>query len=93
MEFDILTLGLIVVNMILALILLVVYARNYKTISSKFTLGLIFFAGAFLLENIFNFFFYSSLLASGITFITTFQLVINVLELVGLLILAWITWK
>jgi len=93
MIFDELILGLIIVNIILTVVLLLIYSRNYRTISSKFTLGLVFFALAFLVENVLNLLFYGSLLAQGIDFITTYQFIINVLELAGLLILAWITWK
>lgn len=90
---DDITLVLIAANIILTLILVVIYLRNYRTISSKMTLGLVIFAGAFLLENIIDFVFYNTLLAQGVTGITTFYSGVNGLELVALLVLAWVTWK
>ena len=90
---DSITLGIIFVNIILTLVLLVIYSRNYRAIGSKMVLGLLFFAAAFLIENILNFFFYNSLLTQGIYGFTTFITAVSVLELIGLLILVYVTWK
>lgn len=90
---DDLTLGIIFVNIILTLILLVIYSRNYKAIGSKMVLGLLFFSAAFLVENILNFYFYNSLLVKGIYGFTTFILGVSLLELIGLLVLLYVTWR
>ena len=90
---DTLVLGLIGINIILTIVLILVYYKNHKLIRSKMTLGMLFFAAVFLLENIMSFFFYNSLILQGITFLTTFILVIKLLEMIGLLVLLYITLK
>ena len=90
---DDLTLALIAVNVILTFVLVFIYFKNYRKISSKLTLGLVLFASAILVKNILDFFFYSSLIQQGITGITTFHLVGNILQLIALAFLVWVTWK
>ena len=90
---DNITLGIIFINIILTIILLVIYSRNYRAIGSKMVLGLLFFAAAFLAENMLNFFFYSDLLSKGIYSFTAFNFFVNLLELIGLLVLLYVTWK
>jgi len=90
---DTVTLGLIAINVILTLVLVIIYFKNYRTISSKITLGLVIFAVAFLAENLLDFYFYNSLLQQGITGITTFHISVNFLQMIALLILVWVTWK
>jgi hypothetical protein len=90
---DDVVLVLIFLNIILTVILLFVYYRNHRLIRSKMTLGMIFFIGAFLLENLLDFYFYNSLLLQSIYGITSFHLIVNFLEMVGLLVLLYITWK
>lgn len=90
---DDVALVLIGVNIVISLILAITYFRNYRAIAAKVTFGFLIFAGAFLLENILNLFFITSALSQGITGLTTFNLAVNAIELVALLVLAWITWK
>ncbi|MFH1977815.1 MAG: hypothetical protein ABIJ92_00625 [Candidatus Aenigmatarchaeota archaeon] len=90
---DTLTLGLIFVNIVLAIALFVIYARSFKAINSKTTLGLLFFSLAFVIENIFNFYFYNSLIVQELLSLTTFNFAVNLLEMIGLIILLWVTWK
>ncbi len=90
---DDITLALIVINIILTMVLVYVYARNYRKISSRFTLGLLFFSAAFLLENLMNLYFYNSLVQQSIVGFTTFHLTVNFIEMIGLALLLYITWK
>jgi len=90
---DIATLGLIGINVILTIVLVIIYFKNYRTISSKITLGLVLFAIAFLVQSILNFFFYNILLQQGIFGLTTFYLSAGLFQMVALLILVWVTWK
>ncbi len=90
---DTVVLGLIVINVVLTLALVLLFYKNHKLIRSKMTFGMLFFAGAFLLHNIANLYFYNSLLLQEIFGFTTFHLVVNFLELVGLVALLYITWK
>jgi len=91
--FDTVTLGLIAVNIILTILLVVVYARNYKAIKSKMTLGLLFFALAFLVENITNFFFYNLMIVQLQFDFTTVHFMVNLIEMAGLLVLSYVTWR
>lgn len=90
---DTLVLGLIAVNIILTLVLMALYYKSHRVVKSKMTLGMLVFAAAFLVENILSFFFYSAMLAQGITFLTTFNLAVKFFEMIALLILLYITWK
>ena len=90
---DQIALVLIGINIILTILLVIIYVRSYRTISSKVTLGLLFFSLAFLVENIMNFYFYSYLLMQAIFGITLFQLVVNFVEMIALALLLWVTWK
>lgn len=90
---DTVILGIIGINIILTLILVVIYLRNYKAINSKLTLGFAFVVLAFLVQNLANFWFYNSLIAQGITFISAFHFTVNLIQMIGLSILVWITWK
>jgi len=85
--------ALIGANVLLTLVLAVVYARNYKAIKSKFTGGLLVFALLFLFENLLDFYFYNSILEQSIYGLTTFNIGVNLIEMIALLVLAWITWK
>jgi hypothetical protein len=93
MMFDQIVLGLSGLNVILSAVLLVIFLRNYKMIKSTLLLGMIFFASAFLLENLLSLYFYNSLLIIGINFITTFHLVVKFFESVGLLFILYVSWK
>ncbi|MCD6496207.1 MAG: hypothetical protein J7K54_02975 [Candidatus Aenigmarchaeota archaeon] len=91
--FDEIVLGLSGFNIVMVIALIAVYANNFRLVRSKMTFGMLIFASMFLLENIFSLYFYSSLLAQGITSITTFNLVVKFLEMLGLLTLLYVTWK
>ena len=90
---DDVVLGLMALNIILTAMLILVYYKNHKLIKSKMTLGMLFFAAAFLVENALSLFFYNSLLMQGILFLTTFNLIVKFFEMIGLLILLYVTWK
>jgi len=90
---DTVTMGLIGVNIILTIILVIVYARNYKTIKSKMTLGLLVFGALFLLENIIDIIFYG-ITGSQLAFdFTTVHFIVNLIEMIGLLTLSYVTLK
>ncbi len=93
MMFDEIVLGISGLNVLLTLVLIYIYSRNHKLVKSKMTLGMLFFAVMFLLENALSLYFYNSLLLQGITSITTFHLVVKFLEMMGLLVLLYVTWE
>lgn len=81
------------INVLLTIVLIYIYFRNHKLVKSKMTLGMLFFAVMFLIENSLSLYFYNSLLMQGITSITTFHLVVKFFEMIGLLVLLYVTWK
>ncbi|MBN1896999.1 MAG: hypothetical protein JW789_04740 [Candidatus Aenigmarchaeota archaeon] len=91
--FDEIVLGISGLNVVLTLVLIYIYSRNHKLVKSKMTMGMLFFAVMFLLENAMSLYFYNSLLLQGITSITTFHLVVKFLEMMGLLVLLYVTWE
>ena len=90
---DTITLGFIGVNIILTIILVIIYTKNYKVIKSKMTLGLLFFAVAFLLENIIDLFFYNLMISQLAFDFTTVHFTVNLIEMIGLLVLSYISLK
>lgn len=79
-------------NVILTAALVMIYARNMKKVGSKFTAGLGIFALAFLIQNIASMYFYKIILL-GYTGLTTFQVAVSGLQLIGLVLLLYVTWK
>jgi hypothetical protein len=90
---DTIVLGFIAINIILTAILVGVFYKQQRLIRSKMTMGMLFFAAAFLVENIFNFYFYNSLLDAGIFGVTSFHMLVSVVEMAALVILLYVIWK
>ena len=91
--FDQIALGISGLNVVLTLALIYIYFKNHKLVKSKMTMGMLFFSVMFLIENALSLYFYNSLLLQGITSITTFHLVVKFLEMMGLLVLLYVTWE
>ncbi|MBI4020557.1 MAG: hypothetical protein HY367_04450 [Candidatus Aenigmarchaeota archaeon] len=90
---DLVTLGMIAVNIVLTLILVFIYMKNYKAVSSKLTLGLVSFAAMFLVENLVDFYFFNSLLAKEFYGFTSVTFFVNFIEMIGLLLLLYVASK
>jgi hypothetical protein len=90
---DALTVIFNMVNVVLILVLVVIYAKNFQAIRSNFTIGLLIFALAFLLQNISNLFWISRLLTSGDFNLTMFQLTANFVQIVAFIILVRLSLK
>jgi hypothetical protein len=91
-EIHYLSLGINLVNLIIIALLLFIYVRNYRHIKSKFNTGLIVFSLLFFAENI------SSIISEFLSWnseifdaIVANFVVINFIELLGLLTLLYIT--
>lgn len=84
---------IIAANTLLAGLLLAIYVRNWKSIKSKLTIGLIFFSFAFLVENLIDLYFYNLILSQEYYGLSTFGFTVNAFEFVGLIILLYITWE
>lgn len=87
-----------VLNVGLLVVLGVVWGRNYRRLRSKHALGLLVFGGFLLVENLLWVYTYSvnpafrSWLYDGTTFAQQAMMSLCVLESIGLLVLAWVTW-
>gem|GEM_PF-6188160 len=86
-------LGITGINVILTAVLLVLFTKSYKTVKSQLTLGLVFFAAAFLLENLMNLYFYNAILLVGVLGTTTYHLMVAVIEMLALIAILYVNWK
>ena len=84
---------LTIANIVLLAVLFLIYLKNYKGLKSNFTLGLLLFAGIFLLRDVglavyhmMDMGFYYTQSARG-------DIMIHSAQLVAFLILLKITWK
>jgi len=82
-----------IANIFLLMALIYVYGRSYRSLKSKFALGLLVFAFLLLLQNLFFFLFF--LLQSGFRGpgMGTPLMIINTTQFIALLILLKITWE
>jgi len=86
------------VNVVLLLVLSGIWARNYHQFRSKHPLGLLLFGLALLAENCLSFYYYvldpqvAGLLQSAAPVAGRAMAFVQVLELLAILALAWITW-
>ena len=92
-EIHYLSLGINTINVIILGLLLYVYTKNYRHIKSKYNMGLVVFSLLFIIENIIS-------IHLGIFSwpyfemdIITHIVIINVIQLLGLATLLYITWK
>ena len=90
---DIAVLAVMLVNSALLIALIFVYLRNYMSVKSSITLGMLLFSVALFLENIMNLYFYKSIMTAGILEITSFQLLVSVFEMAAIIVLLYVTLK
>ncbi len=89
---DLIVFGVMGLNVVLTAALVIIYLVNFRKLGSKFTAGLAVFGLAFLVQNIASMYFYKAILI-GYTGLTTFQMAVSGLQLVGLILLLYVTWK
>lgn len=80
-------------NIMLLLILLYVYLKNYRKIKSKFTIGLLLFASLLLLQNALSVSFLVFLEGFGGPGLGYPQFFLNITEFMALFTLLFITWE
>jgi len=74
--------------------LLYIYSTNFRTLRAPLSLGLIVFAGLFLVENAAAMYFYVSMADSGLGATAAMpMLALNFVELVGFSILFYVSWR
>lgn len=92
-ELHYISLAVNTVNVIILSILLYIYSKNMRHIKSKYNIGLIIFSAVFLIENliiihlsIFSWFYIDPIVMAH-------MILIDTIELVGLLTLLYVTWE
>jgi hypothetical protein len=80
------------VNIVLLLGLIAVWGRTYREVRAPMTLGIIVFAGFLLAENVVALYFYFTAPAMP-TLAVQFMMILQVLETVGIAVLAYVTWQ
>ena len=83
-------------NAVLLLVLVGVWARNYRRFRSGMVLGLVVFSGALLVENLVAvYFFFNSMhmLYASDPFVGNVVIVMRILEFVAVVFLAYVTLK
>jgi hypothetical protein len=90
--------GAAAVNVVVLLVLVGVWLRNYRALRSKHALGLAVFGVLLLAENGLALYYYvldpavAELLRSAAPVAGRAMSAVQILELLGLLFLAWVTW-
>ncbi len=87
------SIGLQVVNSVLLVILIYIYARNLSKIKSGFTLGLLIFASFLLVQNLVGMYLGAGAMYSATEPFENYAFAINITETIALLALFWISWK
>lgn len=80
-------------NIILLAILFIIYLRNYINLRSNFTLGLMLFAGIFLVRDVGLAIYHMTFLSQYYTQYAVDDVLIHAAQLLAFLILLKITWK
>ncbi len=82
-----------VLNVLLLSALLYTYGKNYFSVKAKFCLGLILFAGLFMIQNLIAIYFelFQSHCYSQDT--AQFSLILNIIQTFGFTSLLYITWN
>lgn len=80
------------VNVLLLLGLLTVWTRNYREIRAPLTLGSIVFGVLLLAENVVALYFYFTAPAMP-ALAVQFMMILQILETVGIAVLAYVTWQ
>ena len=81
------------VNILLLIGLLAVYANCFRKIKAAFTAGLLFFAGMFLLQNLLAFYSYVAMFMYYASDVEMVVMVITVAQSAGLAVLLWLSLR
>ena len=82
-----------IVNMILTLALLYIYTQNYAKMKSRYTIGLMLFAGIFLIQSALGLYFDTSMVMYSTQEAVTAATALEAIKAVSFAILLWISWK
>jgi len=77
------------INVILLIALIGIYANSFRKIRAQFTVGLLFFAAMFLVQNLITLYSYLSMFMYFASGVIGFVLAITVVQTAGLAALLW----
>ncbi len=72
-------------------VLLWIYVKNFRQIKSKFTAGLMVFAGLMLLQNIVSLYYYFTMMDLYVAQVSVQVLIYSLLQMVAYIVLLFIT--
>lgn len=81
------------INLVLALALLIVYAKIVAKTKSTFTFGLLLFAAFFVIQNAVSFYFFTTMMPFFVPEVASYVMVLSMLQTAALGTLNYITWK
>ncbi len=81
------------VNILLLIGLIAVYANGFRKIKAAFTAGLLFFAGVFLLQNLLAFYSYVAMFMYYAVDVEMLVMAITVAQTAGLAVLLWMSLR
>lgn len=81
------------INVVLLIGLLVTYGNSYRKVRSEFTVGLIFFAAFFLIQNLLSLYSYLAMFMFYASGVSALVLAITVAQTAGLAVLVWMSWR
>jgi hypothetical protein len=79
-------------NVVLLVVLVGVWVRNYREIRAPLTLGSVVFGSFLLAENLVAFYFYTTAPEMPVLALR-FTMMLQVLEFLGIAALAYVTWR
>lgn len=85
------TIGLVLMNIVVLLYLTGIYIKNFRSLQSKFTIGLLIFALVFLIENIVASYFYFTMMPYYANGIELPAFLLRLLQTIAFLVFLWIT--
>ena len=85
--------GTEIINVILLAGLFYIYLQNYRSMRSKFALGLLFFATFFLVENLMAIYFQVAMVNYYTPEVSEHIFILTTIQTIGLVILSFVTWK
>ena len=81
------------INIILLIILLYIYAQNYRQLKTKLNVGLILFVLLFLIQSFMNVYYDTAMIMYSSTSAETVATILEGIKAVAFAILAWISWE
>ena len=82
-----------VVNLALVLLLLVIYAQNYRKLRTRMTAGLVLFAAFFLAQSLMNLYFDATMVMYSSSSAENAAMILEAAQAVGFAFLLWVSWE